>query len=377
MSSSSSSHKKKIVVPEMDPYAVLGLEVGATDSAVTKAYRKGALKYHPDKQRVTATAAADAQGMAIKFQQLQQARAFLLDAEFRASRVVYDTLQTSRAARARYEKQRTSQQHESRKRRVDELATAEADAQQKKTAKSTSCSTQQQQGLRRQGAELREKKAQADAAAAQQAAQQATETTTETLASRQVRLKWSRQRMETSPSEESLAKLLGDDFGRVSLVEFLGTKGNAALVTFARARSVALCVRAYQSSSVMRATALATTPPSLASTTTTTPVTTTTTTTKSARDYESVEEWQARRAAAAQALLLDEEEQGETKGDNDDTTQSQSSKAAAAATTTTTTVSIDSFLPPLPRGGATSTPWERLEVLEAAILGAVWTAAAR
>ena len=33
----------------MNPYEVLGVEFGATESDIRKAYKKLALKYHPDK----------------------------------------------------------------------------------------------------------------------------------------------------------------------------------------------------------------------------------------------------------------------------------------------------------------------------------------
>jgi DnaJ-class molecular chaperone len=35
----------------LDPYRILGLEVGATDKEITKAYRKKALIWHSDKNQ--------------------------------------------------------------------------------------------------------------------------------------------------------------------------------------------------------------------------------------------------------------------------------------------------------------------------------------
>jgi curved DNA-binding protein CbpA len=351
---SSSSSRKKIVAPEGDPYAVLGIRPGADDATITKAYRKAALKYHPDKQQAAGTSDVERARMATKFHQLQGARAFLLDADLAASRAAYDTLQRSRAERARYETQRASQGSATRKRRREELAAAEAAAQSRHSSRAsggTAKPLSTQEGLRREGAALREKKAQADAAAEANAA---AADDPEPLAARQVRFKWSRKRMASSPSEESLAQLLGTQFGTVTCVEFLGIKGNAALVTFAAAASVAPCVLAYQNSSVMRATALVGTTTTKTATAAATPSTTTATASTSARDHESVAEWQARRAAAARALLEEDED--------DDT--------AHTDVKPTTNRAIDLFLPPLPPGRST-TPWERLAVLEATILGAV------
>lgn len=33
----------------LDPYRILGLEVGATEQEIKRAYRKASLKWHPDK----------------------------------------------------------------------------------------------------------------------------------------------------------------------------------------------------------------------------------------------------------------------------------------------------------------------------------------
>ena len=69
-----------------------------------------------------------------------------------------------------------------------------------------------------------------------------------------MRVKWSRRRVETSHSEDSLAVLLSERFGEVEEVELVGGKGNAALVTFRKASSCAPCVEAYRGDAGMRAT---------------------------------------------------------------------------------------------------------------------------
>lgn len=67
----------------IDPYAVLGLEKAATSSQITSAYRKAALKHHPDKVADSEKDAAHA-----KFQEVAFAYAILSD-ERRRKR--YDT----------------------------------------------------------------------------------------------------------------------------------------------------------------------------------------------------------------------------------------------------------------------------------------------
>lgn len=313
MASSSSS---KIKQPDEDPYKVLGLDFPVTDdAAITKAYRKLALKLHPDKQQ-TATP-ADADAMALKFHQLQQARAFLLDVEFQASRAAYDRQRASQQSRERHEQAQRSKLSNDRKIMQQELAKAEAEAASKKrkasgktTLSSSSSKQQRRDELRRQGQAMRE--AQTAAAAEERDAEQAK--TASYAAARQVRLKWSRKRVKQSPSEDSIAREFGTNFGPVESVEMIGSKGNAALVTFTNAASCRPCVEFYQNSNEMRAayiiqptegvteeessrkSAAATTPPPNDSPTT-----------NNSREYESVAEWQARRAAARQALAQQDE----------------------------------------------------------------------
>ena len=44
------SSKKSKDEPELDPYDVLGVDADASEATIKKAYRKLALKLHPDKQ---------------------------------------------------------------------------------------------------------------------------------------------------------------------------------------------------------------------------------------------------------------------------------------------------------------------------------------
>ncbi|KAE9024690.1 hypothetical protein PR001_g12604 [Phytophthora rubi] len=69
---------------DCDLYTVLGVERSATDKELTRAYRKLALKYHPDKQRGDEASRAKATA---KFQAVSAIHSILSDKEARA---VYD-----------------------------------------------------------------------------------------------------------------------------------------------------------------------------------------------------------------------------------------------------------------------------------------------
>jgi DnaJ family protein C protein 17 len=321
--------------PDKDPYSVLGIHTTATDAEITKAYRKLALQLHPDKQQQQNLSDKQSKLKQEQFHDIQQARSFLLDDEHAKAREALKTKRASQHVRKQADSAREKGMSERRKRMREELHRQEAAASGRSSgagvATSTNESSSRKRGrhqdkqdadlvekLRRQGQEMRD--AYGDKAAAEsvdrqtaqdlkQQQQQSTKTKP-ALDDRQVRLKWSRKRMRTSPSEHSLATSLST-FGAVERVEMIGSKGNAALVTFADSNSVTPCVHAYKDSEEMRAAyvgkrkereeeteAKADVPPPIR--------------TERARDGENVEDWKLRQAAARERLSRELEEEDVT-----------------------------------------------------------------
>jgi DnaJ family protein C protein 17 len=327
--------------PDKDPYHVLGVKISATDAEITKAYRKLALQLHPDKQQQQNLSDKDSKLKQEQFHDIQQARSFLLDDEHAKAREAYKTKRASQHVRKQADTAREKGMSERRKRMREELHRQEAAAKGRTTAAATSTneSDSRKRGrhrdnkedadlvekLRRQGQEMRD--AYGDRAAAESVDRQTEYDLQQERASkskpaiddRQVRLKWSRKRMRTSPSEHSLATTLST-FGSVESVEMIGSKGNAALVTFTDSNSVTPCVDAYKDSEEMRAAyvgkrkereeereANADVPPPIR--------------TERARDGENVNDWKLRQAAARERLSreLEEEDVGKVaSGDTDD-----------------------------------------------------------
>ena len=260
-----------------DPYEILNLEFGATDEEISKSYRRLALKYHPDKQRQQQkNNSLTAEEIQSKFHSLTEAKAFLLDAEHKDARQKYDAKRRSEISRKKEEFLREQNMSARRKRMRDELL-----AKEKSVSKGgeggRSGSSKANEGisnfsrssfmnnnyqsntekeriekLRREGNKMRERY-QTRVDEKEASIQKEMAGRKASLQERRIRLKWSRSRISISHSEESIALLL-KQFGEVESVEFIGAKGNAALVTFVNASSCSPCVEAYLESDEMRAT---------------------------------------------------------------------------------------------------------------------------
>lgn len=377
----SSSNKKG--QPTVDPYDALGIPFGASDAEITKAYRKLALKLHPDKQRHGLNE-GEQEKIAKQFHDIKEARAFLLETEHAEDRRQYDAKRMSERIRRETEAVREQHMSDRRKRMRDELKAKEArarkqgddDGRVKKQQKKEEKDLVDQ--LRREGQRKREEQAERnlekDLVRERQSQHKERKTA---LEERQVRLKWDRKKMKLSPSEESLASLLSI-FGMVEQVEFIGKKGNQALVTFQHASSCQPCVDAYATSKEMRAkfvgqsknkeddeeedTEQQASKPSAQSHASRT------------RDSETLEERRLRQAAEREALLRQMQQECETVREGIPTTDDRPTILKSAAKRDRSGMPT-AFPLPFPKDDELSNlpPFKKLDILEEAIFGEIFT----
>ena len=234
-------------VPEKDPFQVLGVSFEASDAEINKAYRKLALKLHPDKQQNVSE--HQKAKMAQEFHDIQQAKEFLSEPEFESARTQYKAKLASQRLRRAADEARNKTMSTNRKRMREELQRQEAQATKSMAnQRPVSSKPDVMSGLRKEAGTMREDFANKMAAKLEKEAA-ALKAGKEM---RQVRLKWSRKKVGANLSDDSITKLMSR-FGAVEGVEMLGSKGNAALVTFVDAVSVAPCVDFYRESDEMRA----------------------------------------------------------------------------------------------------------------------------
>ena len=246
-----------------NPYDVLGLKSGATNEEISKAYKRLALRYHPDKhskpQEVGKKSKKDEERLKSKFLAITEARNFLLDEEFAERRKAYDKAIMSQQIRRREEEKREGQMSAKRQRLRNELLEKERKAavsSSSSSRKATKLNPEEDtiELLRKEGRELRKEHAARTYSTATTKAFDAAQKSDEDLARHQVRLKWSRRSKNfLFSTEEALKTYVAERFGPVSAVELIGSKGNAALISFVNTSSVNDCINSLLHSDSMRA----------------------------------------------------------------------------------------------------------------------------
>ncbi|KAI9225644.1 MAG: hypothetical protein DHS80DRAFT_25986 [Piptocephalis tieghemiana] len=194
-----------------DYYGLLGLDHEATQAEITKAYRKAALKAHPDKN-------PDDPGAAKRFHDLSEAYGVLSD---EGARAAYDVVVRAKVAK----KRRITELDQERQKLKEDLERREEEANRERR--------ERQEAEERLQAQVERLRAQAFAEQQERwMKQQAAWKDEQTIKSldRTIKVKWPRSRTEDLGDEEGLRQA----FSRMGSVEsvVMGRKGQSALVSF-------------------------------------------------------------------------------------------------------------------------------------------------
>lgn len=214
-----------------DPYDILGVPPDATDSQIAKAYRKRALKLHPDKNPNASQEA---------FHELQVAKAFL---DNPTAKRRYDRQRESKISREKAQKLQQERLSQRQKQFRSSLHRAEEEAAFSVSKKpKTSHSNKRAEELRKKGQELRQKRA-------EKVQEQEIKLELE-IQQRQVKCKWSRKKSGIRTQEDLRQRL--DKYGKVDEIGML--KDNAAVATFGSVGACRLAVEDTADSKEIRIT---------------------------------------------------------------------------------------------------------------------------
>mmetsp|Transcript_21153 Transcript_21153/g.29624 ORF Transcript_21153/g.29624 Transcript_21153/m.29624 type:complete len:397 (-) Transcript_21153:394-1584(-) len=267
MSSSSSSN-----IPHEpqcgNPYNILSLDASsATPAKIKKAFRDLSLKLHPDK-RPQNLSQSQIDDLDKQFHNIKEARSFLLDSQYANEKGKYDAALASKSKRMEEDRRRDLAMNDKRRKMKEDfmrkmkVAFMEQKGQQQHNdvvgeSSSSATASDRIHNLRQAGKRMREMHGKKTQSEAKRHAAKTLKKNREELESRQVRFKWRRNSNKitgvgTYYSAYDL-KMLLSKIGEVENVELIGSKGNAALVTFKNVSSPEDCVKLYQNDENMRA----------------------------------------------------------------------------------------------------------------------------
>lgn len=248
----SSTTNKHMSFPEKgNPYEALSLENFASSTTIKKKFRELSLKLHPDK-RQTNLSQKEKDELDHKFILVQEARSFLLDDEFRDQKEKYDAKLKSEILRKEEDRRREEQMGSQRRKMKHDLEKKINELRTASEVSKTVTTDSNFEDLKSAGKRMRESYDQREQEKNDRSLFEQQKRRKSDLENRQVRIKWSRKKLG-GQSEHSIAEL-SSRFGKVLEVELIGSKGNAALVTFQDASSCEACVNAYLFSEELRAT---------------------------------------------------------------------------------------------------------------------------
>ncbi|KAL3985788.1 DnaJ domain family protein [Acanthocheilonema viteae] len=207
-------------VIDFDPYKMLDLKPECTDTEIVKAFRKAALKWHPDKNPDRKQAAQE------MFLKISKAFELLSDA---AARAAYDHVLATRTARAVYVQRRQKNESEKRRKLREELERREANVLnvQQDEEKARKELEKEIQRLRKEGSKLLQREREnIEREICKNAAMEEQSGDKRLLARYKVR--WGREGDRCDYDGDDLRKLFSK-YGHVSDIISSGNKGMAIL----------------------------------------------------------------------------------------------------------------------------------------------------
>lgn len=205
---------------DFDPYALLDLERECTDVQIVKAFRRAALKWHPDKNPDRKQAAQE------MFLKISKAFALLSDA---AARDAYDHVLATKTARKVYVQRRHQNESEKRRKLREELERREANKVnvQREEEQAKRQLEKEIERLRKEGSKLLQRERENIEQEIRRNREMVQSSRQPLLA--RYKLRWKRKTDEHSYNEDDIRKLFSK-YGNVSdVIVSSGGKGTAIL----------------------------------------------------------------------------------------------------------------------------------------------------